>query len=654
MADAGNWHDRAFFGLHYDQHANANDTVLGAENSVEHLVESLARVRPDWVQCDCKGHPGYTSWPTKVGSTSPGMVADQLAMYREATRRLGIPLGMHYSGVWDSRAIELHPEWARIDAAGQPDPNSTCRLSAYTAELLIPQMLELLETYDIDGFWVDGENWASRPCYCERCQAEFTRRSGLAPAPKSADEPHWPEWLAFHRDLFTAHVTAYADAVHSRKPSCLVCSNWMYTVRQPEPVAAPVDYLSGDFDWVWGADRAAVEGRVLDSRAPLSWDLMAWGFTKTGEMRGGMPWTMKTATHLCQEVSGVVALGGAVMVYNTPQRTGHLPSWHQDLLAEVAAFCRARQELCHRSETVPQAAVLHLAEPYYAHNDPLYNYGSAVQPIEGALHLLLETHRSADILLTEQLEQLHRYKLVVVPEQTPLSAATCAALHDYAAGGGQVILTGAQLAAEAGELLAVTAGGVVDEACWLAVADQAAPLYGPWRDVQVAGDTAVWGWRLTQQDPQKDRSDQPAVTCREVGDGRLIAVHGPLCRGYFASHFPSLRRWFANLVHRLGIEWQVEVTAPARLELVLRRKDGRLLLNLLNRGSGEMTNPRRVIVEELPPIERVGLRIRCAERPTRVWLHPAETPLAWTWAHGTLAVEVPRVAIHSVVVVEGA
>jgi hypothetical protein len=92
-----NWHEDVFFGIHYDLHANANDTELGKDLTPEHLRERLQRTRPDWVQTDCKGHPGYTSWPTKVGSTSPGMVKDSLRIYRDVTRELGIKLGVHYS-----------------------------------------------------------------------------------------------------------------------------------------------------------------------------------------------------------------------------------------------------------------------------------------------------------------------------------------------------------------------------------------------------------------------------------------------------------------------------------------------------------------------------------------------------------------------------
>ena len=136
-----NWHEKVFFGIHYDLHANAHDSELGRELTPEHLRERLLRTRPDWVQTDCKGHPGYTSWPTSVGSTSPGVVKDSLRIYRDVTKELGIKLGVHYSGVWDSRAVELHPEWARVDAKGQRDSRITCRLHGYDEQLLIPQMM---------------------------------------------------------------------------------------------------------------------------------------------------------------------------------------------------------------------------------------------------------------------------------------------------------------------------------------------------------------------------------------------------------------------------------------------------------------------------------------------------------------------------------
>ncbi len=655
-----NWHDHVFFGLHYDLHANAHDTVLGAELTPEHLRERLERVRPDWIQCDCKGHPGYTSWPTQIGSTSPGVIQDALRIHRDVTRELGIRLGMHYSGVWDSRAIELHPDWARQDERDRPDPNATCPLSDYTEHLLIPQMLEIIERYDVDGFWVDGENWASRPCWCPRCRAEFTRRTGWKQIPRRPTARHWAEWLAFHRDLFVEHVTRYADAVHARKPDCLVCSNWMYTIRQPDPVRAPVDYFSGDYDWNWGGDRAAVEGRLLDGRTHLpdgtSWDLMAWGFTKTGDMHGPMPWMMKPLPHLCQEVAEVIALGGAVMVYNTPQRTGWLTGWQQDILAQVGHFCRARQATCFQTRTVPQAAILHLADHYYAHNSPLFNYGTAVQPVEGALHALLETHRSADMLTAEgALARMGEYPLVIIPEQTHLSRDIRQALQQYAQNGGHVLISGAHLATECPQLVgAAVAGPPPTQTTWLPVGEQAVATYGHWQPVMPEPGVEAWGRRLAQTEPGKDQTDHIVITHRQVGAGSITAIHGPVFENYFQGHYPLLRRFIADLIARLDVTWLAQIVSPAspRLEIILRKRDYTLLINLINRGAGEALSPRRTMVQELPPIENITLQVRTAAPPHTVNLAPAGLPLAWQHTDGILTIQVSRVEIHEVIVVE--
>ena len=557
---------------------------------------------------------------------------------------------MHYSGVWDTRAVELHPDWAVVGPDGKRSPDHTCRLSPYADELLIPQMLELIETYDIDGLWVDGENWASRPCWCDRCRAEFTKRTGVTAIPTAPGQPDWGRFLALHREVFIEYVARYTDAVHARKPACLVCSNWLYTARQPDPIQAPVDYLSGDFDHAFGADRAAIEGRVMDARG-LPWNLMAWGFTKTRAMGETPPWTMKTATHLCQEVSEVIALGGAVMVYNAPQRTGWLTGWHQDLLAEVSRFCHARKEACFRTQTVPQAAVLHLASHTYAHNAPLFNYGEALQPVEGALHALLENHWSTDVLLEDALKRLRDYPLAVVPEQTRLTEATRRALEGYVEGGGKLVLSGDWIARGHGAWLGVEAtGDPIPQTC-LAVGHEATPVSGPWQPVRLKGAEA-YACHMTNQDPGKDRTDRPAVTLRRVGDGVVAAIHGPIFRDYYLGHYPRLRRFIGDLLNSLGVERLVELKASPRLELALRQKEDRLVVNLINRGAGEMLNPRRVIVEELLPVREVEVRVRRDRPPRSVRVAPEGTAFTWSHADGVVTVALPAVEIHCAIVVE--
>ncbi len=658
MNQQDKWHDDVYFGIHYDLHATENDGDLGSGVTHENLRVEWSKVRPDWVQCDCKGHRGWTSWPSDLGNASPGIVRDALRIHADVCREMGIRLGMHYSGVIDELQMRLHPDWACIDAEGSLS-RSTCLLSPYLDELMIPQMLELIEKYDVDGFWVDGDNWAVRPCYCQRCRSEFSRRTGITEIPREAGQPGWHEWLAFHRDLFTEFVAKYTKAVHERKPSCAVCSNWMYTLRMPEQVAAPIDYISGDYMANFGLYRAALEARFMSGRG-ISWDLMCWGFTK--DYANGFKSAWKTAEHLKQEVTEVIAHGGAIMIYGKPQRNGHLVGWHHDIKAEVARFCEDRKPFCFQSESASQAAVLHLADHYYHHNDPCFNYGDCIEPVEGALHSLLETHHSVDVLNEPMiLERLDRYRLVVVPEQTHLSAALQSALEKFARGGGTVLFSGAHLPAEAGDLLGVrpAASEAIPAAfnnrngLHLAVEGQAFGLLGPWIPVELSG-AMMHTPALAGNDPIKDTLDTPAITARRLGQGKVLGIYGSIFRTFFQNHDPVARRFLRGLYDGLDIDWAVRaIDAPPSLELIARRKDGRLMINLVNRSCGEMTYPQRVVVDRVPPIRDIRLELRCDSRPDSITREPAGTPVPFAWdpLSNIAKLEIGRVGIHDILVV---
>ena len=637
-----NWHENVFFGVHYDLHAQPHDTELGAALTREHLRERLLQVRPDWVQCDCKGHPGYTSWPTRVGSTSPGVVRDALRIHRDVTRELGIKLGVHYSGLWDTRAMELHPDWAQVDAAGTRSPKIACALGPYRRELMIPQLLELVEEYDVDGFWVDGECWAALCCWCARCRAEFGTRTGIAAAPADKSQPHWDEWRAFHRQLFVEHVTEYTRAVQARKPGCLVCSAWMYGAMQPEPVlAAPIDYLSGDWTRHFGTDRLLLDARGLACRG-RTWDLMLWWMTKPPQCPATLPWNATTATQLHQDAAEILAQGGAVMLYVNPQRDGWLTGWLNDRVASLAEFCRARRAVCFQTQPVREAAVLHAAAHYNATNPHLFHIETGIPEVEGALHALVETQHSTDLVMEGQ--SLAGLKLVVVPEQTRLKGDQFAGFDGY------VVASGAHLARECPDFVgADPVGDPIQELAILPVGNEAVRVAGPWQPVRPRPGTKALVYRLRGLEPARDQTGDVLVTRR----GNVLAIHGPIFRDYYHGHFPQVREFVRQLVAALRIEWTVRVAGPPHLEVVARQQGDRLLVNLINRGATATLSNTRVVTEDVTPIRKVTVRIQRATPPQSVTWEPGGTPLRWSHsARGGLRVEVPRVDLHGVVVVQ--
>ena len=153
--------NESFFGLHFDFHAGDKDKNIGANTTYEMVEKIIKAADPDYIQCDCKGHRGLSSYPTKAGNPAPGVVADALKVWRKATEDNNVAMFLHYSGVQDFEAVAQHPEWACIDENGNPSDKATSLFGDYSDKLLIPQLKELAGEYGADGAWIDGECWGS-------------------------------------------------------------------------------------------------------------------------------------------------------------------------------------------------------------------------------------------------------------------------------------------------------------------------------------------------------------------------------------------------------------------------------------------------------------------------------------------------------------
>ena len=106
------------FGIHFDLHAMPEDTVPEIWKP-EYYAQMLDAVKPDYVQCDTKGHEGLSSYPTDAG-TRANIKVDILQMMRDETAKRNIALYGHHSGLYDRKAAADHPDWAAVDADGVP------------------------------------------------------------------------------------------------------------------------------------------------------------------------------------------------------------------------------------------------------------------------------------------------------------------------------------------------------------------------------------------------------------------------------------------------------------------------------------------------------------------------------------------------------
>ncbi len=95
-----------FFGLHFDFHAK-NDVEIGLRTNPEDILWYIREARPDFVQCDCKGHEGNSSYFTKVGKPADKLKVDNLRIWCDTVHKAGLPIYMHYSGVIDEPGFSV-------------------------------------------------------------------------------------------------------------------------------------------------------------------------------------------------------------------------------------------------------------------------------------------------------------------------------------------------------------------------------------------------------------------------------------------------------------------------------------------------------------------------------------------------------------------
>ncbi len=248
MTYPGKWHGKKrYFGMHYDLHAGKGDTELGLHATPEELIPLLKMAGMDFVQTDCKGHPGYTSWfsQTPEASVPPalkGMRSKAGAKPPAAGAAAALPLLRHL-GHGRRRQASRNGRSSTPDGkrrsppalggtTGAPAGEKMCPRSPYLDELMIPQMMELIDRYEVDGFWMDGDLWAAEPCYCRRCRTAFTRGDGIAEPPTEPGDPNWAALVELHAREFRAVRHALLRRRPRHKPGVLVCSNWLQTFRQ--------------------------------------------------------------------------------------------------------------------------------------------------------------------------------------------------------------------------------------------------------------------------------------------------------------------------------------------------------------------------------------------------------------------------------------
>ena len=632
----------SFFGLHFDFHAGLEDTLIGKTLTDKMIDSLLTKVKPDFIQVDCKGHPGVTSYPTKVGHMPKRFEKDILRLFREVTRRRGVALYVHYSGVWDNEAVKHHPNWARIDSEGKPDAQKTSLWSAYSDSLLIPQLKEISD-YGVDGVWVDGDCWATNPDYCSAAIDEFRFITNIQEIPKKKTDPNYNQWLEFQREAFRRYVKKYTDALHAYNPRFQVASNWSFSAMMPEKVDINVDFLSGDTEPLNGANQSAFQARCLAPQGK-PWDLMSWSFGYGWEDQVKSP---KNATQLAQEAAQVISMGGGYQAYWTQNRDGSLPTYAYGTMAELAKFCRQRQPFCQNTKPIPQVALLYSNEGYKSEITTLYNTGDRKQEsMIGTLNALLYSQLSTEILQEHHLKgNTKDYPLIVIPEWKKINKELQNELIEYVQEGGNLLLIGPETVKlfenQLGVKLSMTTRPIPNWGFSNLLTGTKATL----RSFEPLADTQKIGQWFSEGDFRYAEGSIASIA--NFGKGKIAGIYFNFGEQHFKRETYIGRDFIGALTKQL-FQPKVSVNGSKFVNIALNQKKGTTYVNLINM-AGNNANKAIHATDEIPALYNLNVTVKAPQRPRQVLLQPENKPLPFAYKNGEIFFIISKLAIHSIV-----
>jgi hypothetical protein len=314
----------------------------------------------------------------------------------------------------------------------------------------------------------------------------------------------------------------------------------------------------------------------------------------------------------------------------------------------VARFCRARQPYCQGATPVPQIALLYSTASHYREFNGLFNRD--LSRLSGTLQALLEGQQTVDVVSEHVLaKHMAEYPLIVVGECDYLDPAFKRQLSGYAENGGHLLLIGPQAASLFASELGVILAGAPPQPRYLAwngslLATEAQPL-----EHALDARVRIFGRLHVSNDVPSD--SQPAATIIPLGKGMLAATYFSFSHGYLKDRSPQMRAFLNDLTRQLFPTPMVEVKGSADVDVSVNRLHGKLAVNLVNT-SGQHWDTKKPLIEFIGPVGPLEITIRATAKPAKITLQPEGQPLAFEYRDGVARLTLPRLEIHSILVVE--
>jgi hypothetical protein len=609
--------------------------------------------------------------PNLTRRPSGDLVGDALtAAHRRGVKLLG---RMDFSKV-DRKVAEEHPEWCFVDPEGNQQVynglTSVCPSGGYYQERVFEVLEEILERYDLDGFFfnwltfgeVDYEKRYRGVCHCLACQAAFAAFAPGVDLPVDNTSPTylvWKRWSTGVLDEWTARARAFIATRRPEAPLIMGSTSDIVFHEANNAVNRPL--------WHHLCTEHVSLARTGRPDVPVLVNCAAFV---------DMPYRLagEEPHHYAQHLIQAIARGANPSIYimGTPFTVDYECL---EVGAELIRFHRDNQAVYRGYRS---AAATALVRP-----DPLKREGAhaaaAVEEYRGIWSALLERHIPFEVLAEERIPEaaqngeLDRLSLLVLPDAGTLSDEAVASVDDWVERGGRLLATASsgfaggdsQLASM--PVVACTAVKDTRQATWSShlVPDPDSdghgaypvPVVGAYHVVIPRGD-AHRGWHVLSRAPYGPPEkcyghldlDQPGWVSGTYGDGKVTLIPWTVGRAYSMIGLSSYRDLVADLARDLlATDAQVTTDLPDQVEVILAESAQGTVVTLRNLSGA-------AVQKFLPPMPTQPARLQVrVERPvTHARALVAGRDLAFSARGALVTLDVPPVDTFEVILLTSA
>lgn len=634
------WYRHAWRRAVIDMHIPDWDERFLSKFDPHEYAQNLVRSRAQSIVCYCQSHVGLFNYPTKVGRQHAAFRGRNMMQEMiDACHEHDIAVVLYCSLIFDRDAADTHPEWRMRTWEGKIQGEGgrhgvLCVNSPYR-EYVRQFTEEICEKFNFEGIRFDMTFWPWL-CYCDHCRERFDEEvGGELPTTVNWLDKKWvafqrcrERWLVDFATIPTGTVRKLKPHVSVEHQSSTYPLNWMFGVT--EPLTAQNDFLQGDFygDQLQGS----FVRKLLETLTPHR----PFGYETSFSLELKDHTAMKSEPLLEAKASAAIADSAAFIFIDAINPIGTVNYRAHDRMGRI--FDRLMPCYEHLGgERVADVAVYYSLESKFnmqgngRHVSAPDTSDTHTRSAMQVASRLIRAHLPFGVISKSTLDQLSRYRVLILANVHMMDEDECAAIRHWVHGGGKLLATGgSSLVNKQGRLqddfmLADVFGVSLDSADWsdrnhyLAPTDSGLDIFPEFNReypafctgmgfvVQAPPETQVLAtttlpWprddpsRFTSihSDPPWQSTDRPEITQNRFGDGEVI---------YCASLVEGLdnaETAIVNLVRRLNDRYHFDVEAPGCVEVTLFRQPdrGRHLLSLLN------------FQKELPNIPIEGIRCR--------------------------------------------